>query len=218
MQMNKADVGVCSGFVFVQDCGGSTDFSVSAHYPDRLWHHQTADGAASLASEQMWSDSVIFSVYFIPVMSFSILNICATKAAILRSNKAFCLIRMQAADALTCPLSCLPHPTSNAPLIIWASETHFPLTLEPQNWILVNQHLAKETAPIPMHTFLPCCHNTESRMRAVVRFSLLLCPRTLQHCHQPSGISVLSLVDSCLSGTKPSHSRDAHNKLLTWKM
>lgn len=109
---------VITGFVFVQDCSCSTDFSVSAHYPDRLWHHQTAERAASFASEQMWSDSIIFSIYFIPVMSFSILNICATKAAILRSNKAFCLIRMQAADALTCPLSRLPHPTSNAPLII----------------------------------------------------------------------------------------------------
>lgn len=173
-----------TGFVFVQDCGCSTDFSVSAHCPDRLWHHQTADGAASFASEQIWSDSIIFSIYLIPVMSFSILNICATKAAILRSNKAFCLIRMQAADALTCPLSCLPHPTSNTPLIIRGSETHFPLTLEPQNWILVNQHLGKETAAIPMRTFLPCCHNTESQIRALVHSSLLLGTRTLQHCHQ----------------------------------
>lgn len=79
--------------------------------------------------------------------------------------------------------------TSNTPLIISTSETHFQLILEPQNWIPVNQLQGKESAPVSMDTFLPWCYNTESQIRAVVHFSLLLCIRTLQHCYQPSGIS-----------------------------
>lgn len=173
MQMKEADVSVCSDH-WIRLC-------------PRLWLQQWFLCFSTLSWQVVTSPNfrrsfiiciranlkrlhhLLMTVYFIPVMSFSILNIHPTNAAILRRKER----RVSALSECRQQMHFNIKHTSDHLNIRNTFPTDSGATkLDPCQ----SAHQGKQTAPVSMDTFLPWCYNTESQIRAVVHFSLLTQP------------------------------------------